>query len=301
MKTQGTKKVLILFIIGIIAVTLTGCSKQSEEEKLSQKAIQEIEYLDTKLVSIVHDLNNIELKNYVVKSESSKASDSQEQSGGSNSKQESETSNSGEGATSEQSDSSKESGSQNSVSLYKVEPNNILSNSRQPDWSKIKIEIENLYTSWSTMVVDLYKLNIKNEDITNFSNDLNTATTAIKAEDKTASLNMIAKLYSYIPIYVTACSQDQDDINTAYTKAYTINAYTLIEQDKWDEIGKNLEQAERYFSNVVNNIEGKQKQYNINKTYILLKEFQNAVPQKDKDLLYIKYKNLMEELNTMNA
>ena len=302
MKSSITKKILILCMIGLSLMTLTGCSKQSEEEKISEKAMQEIQYLDSRLVTIANDLNDISLKNYAVKSENIQGSSEKEESGESSSGQgESSTSSSGEGATSQQSNSSGESESKNSVSVYKVEPSNILNNDRKTDWNMIKTEIENLYTSWSTMIVDLYKLNIKSEDVTGFSNDLNTATTAIKAEDKIASLNVIAKLYSYIPTYVSAFSEDQDTINVLHTKAQTINAYVLIEQDKWDEISKNLEQAERYFSNVVNNIEGKQNQYNINKTYILLKEFQNAVSQKDKDLLYIKYKNLMESLNTMQV
>lgn len=39
-----------------------------------------------------------------------------------------------------------------------------------------------------------------------------------------------------------------------------------------------------------------EKSYQINKIYVLLNELKNSLEQKDKDIFYIKYRNLMEEL-----
>ena len=41
-------------------------------------------------------------------------------------------------------------------------------------------------------------------------------------------------------------------------------------------------------------------EYNVNKSYLELKEFQSSVDTKNKDILYIKYKNLLDELNILN-
>ena len=51
----------------------------------------------------------------------------------------------------------------------------------------------------------------------------------------------------------------------------------------------------------MNNIgkEGEKKKYNINKTYILLEELKNSLSKKDTEIFYIKYKNLLEEINVL--
>ena len=43
----------------------------------------------------------------------------------------------------------------------------------------------------------------------------------------------------------------------------------------------------------------KDKEYKVNKTYVLIKELQNSLGYKDKKMFYIKYKNLMESINTL--
>ena len=43
----------------------------------------------------------------------------------------------------------------------------------------------------------------------------------------------------------------------------------------------------------------KNKEYKVNKTYILIKELQNSISYKDKKLFYLKYRNLIESLNNL--
>lgn len=80
------------------------------------------------------------------------------------------------------------------------------------------------------------------------------------------------------------------------TKTNILNAYALIEQEKWDEIKNQISQAENNYNKVLNDINNNKNQYNINKVYILLKEFQNSIDIKDKDVLYLRYKNLIQEI-----
>ena len=42
-----------------------------------------------------------------------------------------------------------------------------------------------------------------------------------------------------------------------------------------------------------------EKEYHLNKAYILLKDLQNTVDKNDADIFYLKYKNLLEELNIL--
>ena len=59
--------------------------------------------------------------------------------------------------------------------------------------------------------------------------------------------------------------------------------------------------AEGKFLEVLNNKskDKDQRKYNINKTYILIEELKNSLSKKDKQLYYVKYKFLIEELNTL--
>ena len=59
--------------------------------------------------------------------------------------------------------------------------------------------------------------------------------------------------------------------------------------------------AEGKFLEILNNVskDKDQRKYNINKTYILIEELKNSLSKKDKQLYYVKYKFLIEELNTL--
>lgn len=53
---------------------------------------------------------------------------------------------------------------------------------------------------------------------------------------------------------------------------------------------------------LINNIStASNNQASINKSYILIKELQNVNQNEDKDIFYIKYKNLMQELNNIKG
>ncbi len=63
---------------------------------------------------------------------------------------------------------------------------------------------------------------------------------------------------------------------------------------------KNLSDAENSFLGVLNDTEySKNKEFKINKTYMLIKDMQTVIPNNDKELFLVKYKTLMESLNTL--
>ena len=122
----------------------------------------------------------------------------------------------------------------------------------------------------------------------------------IKNEDKTASLISLAKLYAYIPKY-SSISSKNTKVNAMYaTKSNILNAYSAIEQNNYNLVKTELANAEQSFMPIINNISSNTKnQTSINKSYILIKELQNINQNMDKDIFYIKYKNLMQELNNI--
>lgn len=286
----------------ICIITMTGCSKEEEKKDLKEKVNEELNYLDTHIISILNNLNNISLENYKITSEIVEVEERSKESstGNTGGSQETATGQTGE-ESSGPSQSSKNSQKNNNIDTTKMEENAILdSNMDDIDWKSIKYEIETINKSWTVILLDLYSLNVSNDDIVAFSEILDNSIISIKNENKIDSLNNIAKLYSYIPIYEKAISAENSMQNIKQTKSFLINAYSFAEQDNWNEIQKNMNECEKTFKNVVNDIEFAQRnEYKINKTYVLIKEMQNSLYLQDKDIFYIKYKNLLESINTL--
>ncbi len=302
---KKSKKIILYFIIFcLLLITLTGCgANNNEEEVLKDKIKSEISYLDVKLIGMLNSANGISLENYIVKAEeineeetSSGSTNKDSSGGGSDETSGSDSSKEGEGDNKGEESIESESNDVN----FRMEGNEILLQDRTTDWNLLKSEIEKLYSSWTTIVLDLYKVNINSDEILAFNNDLDTTIQAIKSEDKIQALNNLAKLYSYIPKFSNASNSDVKMNNIYQTKSNLLNAYVLVEQDNVTELQKQLSNAEQAFLPIINDISSQNaNQSNINKAYILIKELQNYTNNNDKDVFYIKYKNLIQELNNI--
>ena len=310
--------IIIIAIIIVISAFVYVMATQNEEKGLSNKSEEQIAYLENKVIMMMNHLNQIRFSNSVVvqqnidNKESSKQN--QESSGSSESSSSSGSEQGGEsGGSSQQGESSSQGGSSqksgNSENKeqttssedniqFAVKNNSILTNDKSEiDWDYIKTNTEIIYSTWPSMIVDLHELNVKNEDILNFSSTLDQVTLSAKQEDKTVMLNNLASLYALLPNYRSQISKDMQEINIDYTKSCVLNAYAFVEQDKWDEVKKQIQNAISYFSNIMNSINSnEQKQSQISKIYVSLNELNNTIDKKDKELFYIKYRNSMEEL-----
>lgn len=299
MKRTYKLYILIILLIFILPL-LTGCTEVDEVTLLKEKLNSEIAYLDNELLTMLNSLNNISFVNYKVVVE--EITEPSQQSGDASSGGGEGDSSSQSGGGEEQEASQKiEKGTNATPNLSSMVPNNILNENRDDiDWTTLKQDIEIIYSSWSVILSDLYKIGIKNEDILNFSKDLEQSIISIKNEDKQASLTNLSKLYSYIPTYLDQYSDDELYKNIQKTKSNIMNAYSIVEQDNWDEISRYVLEAEKYFTINVNNVDLNESMHSrINKVYTLLKELQNCLQLRDKDVFYIKYRNLIEELNSL--
>ncbi len=316
MKKNNTISIFLILCI-LTLFCLTGCNNKTNSEDIKSKISQEIDYLDSKIISMLNRLNNISLQNYTITSEeitlgessgkSSGESSGGEQSGGGSSSQ-GETGGSSSGGSSggqqEQSNSQSQSSNdtqKNNITTTKIEPETVLeSDENDIDWTSIKNEIEMINESWSVVILDLSTLNVDNNDILNFSNTLDNCIVSIKDENKADSLANIAALYSFIPRFERTISAGNGEQNVKEVKSYLINAYSIVEHEDWTAVESNISECEQTFKNILNDIEYmKDKEYKINKTYILIKELQNSLSNKDKKLFYVKYRNLMDNINTL--
>lgn len=304
------KKYLILLICVVIVLSIVFgvvmVFSNSGDDTTKDKIKEEVYYIETKLLGMINALNNIPFSNSVLLEQNTIKGQEKSNNGssGSSSQGSEEKSQGGESSSSsgssggESSDSSK-SGGDTDYTKYNVQSKNILNlKENEIDWNYIKNTAQLLHTSWTTIMIDLHSLNIKNDDILSFSNNLDALILNIEREDKRTTLNSLASLYAIIPAYINQYSDDNYEENLAYTKAYIINSYVLLENDKWEDMQAEVTKAQEYFNLVINSINTKSSQIFINKTYVLLNEMKNAINLKDKKLYYMKYKNLME--NAMN-
>ena len=274
-------------------------NNQNNQDNLKSKVKEEISYLDNNLISTLNIVNNLSYDNYKVSSKNiqSNKSDNNEKQNNST-EQESQPS----GDLSQQGGKA-ESNSQNSgnssqtQSIMTMEKNGVLtSRDKKTDWDLLKGLLEALYSSWSTIALDMNGLNINSEDILSFNTFLNDATKSVKDENKKDTMNNLLKLYALLPKYSSSVA---DDIftNLLDTKVQVLNAYVLTEDKNWDEINKRLENAINEYGNIINNVEiNTRNSAGVSQTYILLKELQRCTSVKDVDIFYINYKNFMQEI-----
>ena len=307
---MNKKIFLIIFSIAIVIifvayiVTSTSNYIKSNSKKIDEKTEEEIKQLEEKLVGMINSLNNISFTNTVLKQTSEKSSSTNSNNNSFNNSSDNSSKDSNNEQNSQSSGNSDN--DSNSISSkteeqvkYEIQKNDILLiDFSNIDWEYIKANTESIYNLWANLIIDLHELNVNNQDILNFSNTLDQVTLSVKQENKYASVTNLVSLYSYLPTYINQFSNNENEKNLFLTKNCVLNTYALIEQQNWDEMKKQTASAIEYFSNIMNNIENNERQNKnkITKIYVLLNELYSSIDLKDKELYYIKYRNVMEEL-----
>lgn len=307
------KKLLFFFLIIVIVVLgvflYTTLSKSNNEDK-EEKTLAEVEYLEKKIVTLLNELNNIESRNYnlsvseISKEDTNENAESSSQKE-SKSSQESETQKqSGENTKQQGQESSTNSntstGEEEKNEEYTLKETGILTNNGNIDWEHLKTEVENLYLPVPTITLDLYSLDIPREDILGFNEELDILTTAVKEENKENTLGSLSRLYEYIPKFADKVTDNMIYKGVIETKNNLFKGYSKLDSKNWNEISNDVKKAiDTYSNRIVNTNTDSNKQYVINKIYIMLNELQNAVNLQDESIFLIKYKNILEEMNNL--
>lgn len=289
MKRKLTIFALIMINIGVL--TLTGCSqsKQDIEQDKQNKVMTEISYLESEYINLLNTLNNIRFENYNIEITEIKEDDSSAENDKSKENSESAGEDSGGSGTTDKN------------RQYSLDPEGVLTTENNTiNWGYIKDRIEVIYASIPTITLDLYSLNINKDDVLNLNKDFDTLALAVKEENKEKTAEALVVLYDYLPKYIKAFSQDYIKITVMETKANVLHAYRFIDPSNWNGVITYTQKATDIYSNLFNQLPSDENaQYAINKGYILLNELNNAARLKDKEIYLIKYKNLLEELQTI--
>ena len=320
--------IIILFIIMVWGIY----QNKSNGSTIEDKVAVEIKFLDENITDIINYLNNITINMYSVnkkedesqnqQSENTQSSGGQSSGGGDSNQgsggesaggggaQGGENGKSGESSGGElsggsnqgtggQSEGSSQGGekqdaSEQELAQYQIQKNNILNTERKvTNWEKIKNDIEKLYTSLVIIELDLEESGIEEATILGFSKLLDNTVISIKQEDKQKSIENLANLYKYIPQFYSK----NDDIKYVYqTKAEILEAYSLVETEAWEQIESKISSAQEKFIKVT---EKSNKKITTNKVNLLLKDLKEGIKLKDKEIFYIKYKNILDKMGNL--
>lgn len=187
---------------------------------------------------------------------------------------------------------------------YKLQYNNSLTENNETNinWEDIEYIYENIFIAWQTMQVDLTDQKVSSEIINKYNSDLNGIANSIIQQNKESTMINYFNLYADICDIVKYISKENNLLNLYYAKLYLLNAYTLSESKKWNEMYESVTNSESYFKNSYNEkTEGanskdvNQSKYN-EKIAMSLSNLKDSINLNDKNIFYIQYKNVMQML-----
>lgn len=294
--------IILISIIVILSLNIYTNANKNDKEDQKEKALTEIRFLESKLINLFNTMNNIEYENYKISaSEISKQqqqnSSSENSSSAQGGQQGGNTSKDGGNGSGNQ---ATDNASQTQNKKFGLQSNGVLLNNEQINWDSVKSEVEILYSSIPTITLELYQLDLNQDDILNFNKEFDNLTKVIQEENKEKTLDMLSKLYEYIPKFAKNATEDEIYKISLEVKNNIYKAYAKLDTDDWGVIDQNIKSSIEAYSKLLSNTNiDTNKQYIINKAYVMINELQNAVNLKDKTIFLIKYKNLLEELSNI--
>jgi len=206
----------------------------------------------------------------------------------------------GGSGTGQQGNSSASGESSEKIEVTELLTKNIIGESKDVNWELIKSRTENLYSIWSTVSIDLAELNVSQDKINAFNTALNQVTLEIKNENKSEGVQKFVDLYGNVLEFYNSFDNNMsaNDKRLKEIKYNIIIAYENVEIDKWDEARIFVEEAQRKNIEILSNLEDTNS-FNIKKINIILNQIYSSLDTQDKDIFYINYKNLIEEINLM--
>ena len=309
----GISILIIIIIITLLCLTLF--KNKDENNMLAEKVRDQLNYLDLEVIGLLNSLNNITIENYKIStkevnlgnsnSNPSITSDGQENS---DNKSENEGASGGKGSSSEASGNTNSSsttsattnGAEEKIKVTELISKNIIGDSKKINWQLITSRVENLYSIWSTIAIDLKELNVPMDKIDNFNVALNELTLKIKEQNKEESIQELVDMYEFILNYYNSFDNNlsTNDKRLKEIKYNIIIAYENVEIEKWDLAKTYVSEAKKKNDEILNNLE-QTNEFSIKKINITLNQIQSALETKDKDIFYINYRNLIEEINLM--
>ena len=301
--------IIIIFILAIsFGIYKVISSNKNEEENIIEKARTEIEYIDNKLMVLFNNMNNIQFDNFKLSIKDTNTSKADKSGSSSGSSGDSSESSSGSGNSGTESSQKQDEGdgksnsdsSSESIKTYMLDETGVLIGNSDIDWKNVKYEVENMYVSLPTITLDLYQTDAQDQDILDLNSEFDNLTKVVKEENKSLMLQQLVKLYEILVKITDKCYDSIQEQVYSRTKLNIYKAYSKLDSNNWNDIYNDTKMAVDEFSKLMTDSSiSNNKQYSINKIYVMLSELQKASEKQDVQIFLIKYKNTLEELNNL--
>lgn len=267
---------------------MTGCNNDKDEtKKLKEKTDSELEFFEERISKIIDE---VLLNEYENSSKNLGGEDNNSSKEGNNQNENSNNQNNGSDSNQNGNNSNNQNNNGNQQS------SNNKSERKELNWEQMNEEIEKVYSSWSVFAIDLNKLNVDNQAIIAFGENVNNVKLAIENKQENMLLESLTNLYSYIPRYMSSYSEDSFEIAKKNIKYYIISGSVFARSERWNECLGQIEKAESEYLKLMNNVNYVNKNsHNVNKIYILLEELKNSISYKNQNVFLLKYKTLIQE------
>ena len=161
----------------------------------------------------------------------------------------------------------------------------------------IKDDIIRINDSWSRLILDLTEVNTTNEEIFEFSNQLNNLIISVGQEDEKKLIDNLSKIYSQLMNFKSSYTDNKNSIEKNELKKDVFEVFNLINNSKYDEANIQIDSTIKRYRDLMNdNDYVKENSYNLNKIYILLQDLKKSLLTENFDLISIKYINLIENI-----
>lgn len=164
------------------------------------------------------------------------------------------------------------------------------------NWTDVSKEIKEIDVSIDTIIQDLSELNISNEDILALRNEVNALIISAGNKDEYNLLQKISRVYSLLPNYLEKYSDDKNKIEEMKLKGLVLTSFVQTNFLEWEAAKNTIILAEAKYNEMMKNVDYMRKHSNnLNKTYVLLEEFKNAVELQEVELAKVKYIDFIEK------
>ena len=164
-------------------------------------------------------------------------------------------------------------------------------------WDYLKGDMQKINDSWNTLILDLTEVNVQNQVIIGYSTDLNDLLIAVSKENESAMLDKLNDMYANVILFKEAYSQEKNRIEKNKIKSDVLGVYCLVNKNDYPAAKTKATTTVENYKSLMNDIQyAEENAYNLNKIYVLLEEFSNAIQTENFDLVRMKYIVTVENL-----
>lgn len=181
--------------------------------------------------------------------------------------------------------------------IIKLEKNEYLNKDDIIDWDKVLEDAEKINLEIDNLMLDLSKLNLANEEIRNLSVYTNKVLHAISEKNEISLLNELTNLYQIIPMYLKLYEKDANKIKQKELKSLILKSFNYATNGDWENSkNESLNVENKYNKMISESSYIEENFYNINKLYILIQEYKNAVDSNELEVVRVKFILLVSEI-----